>query len=93
MTTLSNRKTTLSIALALGAGLLLSTGAAQAGHGHAIGGIKTTGINTVSGGPVVNNRDHRGNHNGEGGVTVTSGPSRHCTANVCATNTSAEVMP
>lgn len=87
MSTRRNRFTMIS-ALALTAALLAPAGAAQAKGGGAIGGNRIAGVTTVSGGPTVVNRDHRGNHNGEGGVTVTSGPPRHCNADVCVTNTS-----
>jgi hypothetical protein len=86
MTTLRNRYTIASAALVLGAALLASAGAAQArGGGAAMGAIRATNVTTVkaSTSPVV--RDHRGNSNGEGGVTVTSGPPRHCGADVCVT--------
>jgi len=71
MTTLRNRYTIISATLALSAALLASAGAAQANGGGVMGGVRTTGINTVSSGPTVVNRDHRGNKGGEGGVTVT----------------------
>jgi hypothetical protein len=87
MFTLRNRFTMIS-ALALTAALLASAGAAEAKGGGAIAGNRITGVNTVNGGPTVTTRDHRGNRNGEGGVTVVAGPPRHCKADICVTNTS-----
>jgi hypothetical protein len=80
MTTIRNRSMTMFAALALAAALLASAGAAQAkGGGHATGGIRLGNINTVSSGPTTVVRDHRGNRNGEGGVTVTrTWPPRPC---------------
>ncbi len=80
MTTIRNRSKLISTALALAAALLASAGGAEAkGGGAAMGGLRAGNINTVSGGPVIPVRDHRGNHAGEGGVTVTpTWPPRPC---------------
>ena len=80
MTTIRNRYTMISAAIALATALLASAGGAQAkGGSHGMGGIRVSNINTVSSGPTTVVRDHRGNHNGEGGVTVTrTWPPRPC---------------
>jgi len=71
MMTFGNRSTMIAAALALSTALLASAGDAQAKGGSAMTGIRTTGISTVSGGPTVDVRNHRGSHDGEGGVTIT----------------------
>jgi hypothetical protein len=84
MTTLRNRYTIASAALVLGAALLASAGAAQARAGGGMGGMRAANVSMVSS-HATDVRDHRGNRNGEGGVTITSGPPRHCNADACVT--------
>ena len=96
ITTFRNRYTTMSATLVLAAALVASGSVAQAkGGGAAMAGIRVNGVNTLSGGNSTGVRDHRGNHNGEGGVTITSKPRppSHSSASFCIVSCGAHLGP
>jgi hypothetical protein len=96
MTTVRNRYTIIYPTLVLAAALLASPGAAEAKGGRAAtAGIRVNGVNTVSGGHGSGVRDHRGNRNGEGGVTITSKPRppSHSSTSFCIVSCGAHLGP